>query len=725
MENNIPMVGKWRKHLYLFSISFLSLFMELLLIRWIGTEVRIFAYFRNLILISCFLGLGIGFSLKKFQSGLLTSITLILLLAALVHPSAEFRGFSLRKVPEYLNFQEFHMWSMTGDITFFKVASGFAMIAVVMIILAGIFIPFGQILGRIFEASDNRIRDYSINLLGSLIGTWSFALLSFLSTPPWLWFVIGTVGALYFIRSSPWRTIAGLTAIVLILILAIPREKLGSRTIWSSYQKLTITRELADLAPGVNVPFYSVEVNTVLYMFIFDLSYAQAEKYPGIFNRQDSPYYPYDLPFRLQPNPERVLIVGSGGGNDAAGAVRNNAGEIDAVEIDPVIAELGRTNHPEHPYQDLRVHLVVNDARSFLKRTDQKYNLIIFGLLDSHTLTSNFTNINLDSYVYTLESIRDAKSLLAPGGIIALCFQTGREWMGYKLYAMIEQVFGRPPIIINNHSQSKIQGSGGTLFITGDLDGVVNRIQKDPELSTRLAAKVIPPGEYRQKVMNAKFDVPEDDWPYLYLQRKTIPGIHIIMTMVIIALMAAAVLFLFPGRKIGPSHFLFLGAGFMLIEVHSISKAALLFGSTWIVNAVIISSVLVMILVSNLLVLRYRIERLRYWYAGLFVSLALAYFIPVSSFIWGGYLARGILAGSFYSLPLFFAGVIFASSINRVAGIDAAFSANMLGAAVGGMLESASFIFGLRAVVLIAIALYAASALAMRGMPLKSNSDAG
>ena len=44
----------------IFWISVLSLFLELLLIRWIGTEVRIFAYLQNTVLVVCFLGLGIG-----------------------------------------------------------------------------------------------------------------------------------------------------------------------------------------------------------------------------------------------------------------------------------------------------------------------------------------------------------------------------------------------------------------------------------------------------------------------------------------------------------------------------------------------------------------------------------------------------------------------------------------------------------------------------------------
>ena len=156
----------------------------------------------------------------------------------------------------------------------------------------------------------------------------------------------------------------------------------------------------------------------------------------------------------------------------------------------------------------------------------------------------------------------------------------------------------------------------------------------------------------------------------------------------------------------------------MLVEVHSISKTALLFGSTWMVNLVIISAILVMILAANLLVLKYRFSRISFWYAGLFASLILAYLIPVHSFLFSSYLVRGIIVGAFYSLPLFFAGVIFASSISRVAGVESAFASNMLGAAIGGMLESLSYLVGLKAVVLVALIIYILSWLTLKNIPL-------
>src|SRR5580704_8379447 len=55
----------------LFLVSFSSLYLEILLIRWIGTEIRVFAYFQNLALVACFLGFGLGcFQSARKKTGL-------------------------------------------------------------------------------------------------------------------------------------------------------------------------------------------------------------------------------------------------------------------------------------------------------------------------------------------------------------------------------------------------------------------------------------------------------------------------------------------------------------------------------------------------------------------------------------------------------------------------------------------------------------------------------
>lgn len=108
--------------------------------------------------------------------------------------------------------------------------------------------------------------------------------------------------------------------------------------------------------------------------------------------------------------------MGAGTGNDVASALRHGATHVDAVEIDPLILRLGKRFHPEHPYDSPRVTVHVDDARAFFKKTKRKYDLIVFGYLDSHTMLTSFSSVRLDNYVYTLESLREARGLLREAG---------------------------------------------------------------------------------------------------------------------------------------------------------------------------------------------------------------------------------------------------------------------------------------------------------------------
>ena len=263
-------------------------------------------------------------------------------------------------------------------------------------------------------------------------------------------------------------------------------------------------------------------------MLFRSLSEAQFDRYPTIYNREDGPYYPYDFPYRTIPKPERVLIVGAGAGNDAAAAVRNGAQEIDAVEIDPTIGRLGKAFHPEKPYNNPRVNLIIDDGRSFLKKTNKKYDLITFALLDSHTLASNFTNINLDSYIYTRESFTEAKSRLADDGVLVLNFEVSRQWLGLKLYEIVKDVFGEPPIILEYYSTTAYHGTGGTVFLCGNLDLIREHVRNDPKLEKIFAENTISTESYETKIKNTRLDVPTDNWPYIYLQYKHIPSLHLI-----------------------------------------------------------------------------------------------------------------------------------------------------------------------------------------------------
>src|SRR5262249_58495677 len=117
------------------------------------------------------------------------------------------------------------------------------------------------------------------------------------------------------------------------------------------------------------------------YQRIHDFSDAQ--------NRQEGEFRAYyDFAYNARGALANVAVVGAGTGNDVAAGLRSGAGHVEAIEIDPAILLTGKVSHPERPYTDARVHAVVNDARSFLRTTDQSFDLIVYGLLDSHTLLS-------------------------------------------------------------------------------------------------------------------------------------------------------------------------------------------------------------------------------------------------------------------------------------------------------------------------------------------------
>jgi spermidine synthase len=162
----------------------------------------------------------------------------------------------------------------------------------------------------------------------------------------------------------------------------------------------------------------------------------------------------YHLPYRLlKAPPRRALVVGAGTGNDVAVLLDEGAERVDAVEIDPVILDLGRQRHPDRPYADPRVRAINTDARSFLNDTRERYDLIVFGTLDSMTRLSALSNVRLDNFVYTLDCIQRARERLTPDGGIALYFMAATDYIDMRLRGMVAEAFGEDPLVEPHHYQ--------------------------------------------------------------------------------------------------------------------------------------------------------------------------------------------------------------------------------------------------------------------------------
>jgi SAM-dependent methyltransferase len=378
--------------------------------------------------------------------------------------------------------------------------------------------------------------------------------------------------------------------------------------------------------------------------------------------------------------------VGAGSGNDVAAALRAGASHVDAVDIDPAIVEVGRRVHPEHPYADARVTVVIDDARAaFRKLPPASYDVVVFGLLDSHTQLG-VSSVRLDNYVFTLESLASARRLLRPGGHLVITAATFRDWFRARFESMMRAATGGPVRVIQ---------AGNWFTFIG-----------------RVGAPSAQPAALAPELLAA---LPSDDWPFLYLPERGVPRAYLVA---VAGLVAASLLLLWRGgvRPAAASfehlHLLLLGAAFLLMEVSAINRLALLFGTTWIVSAVAIALVLTLSMSANALVASVGHAPYALAYALLFCALLASWATPPEialgkSALWS--LGLGLLLLS----PVFFAGLIFSRSFDAARAAGPAFGFNMLGSALGGWLEYSTMAIGVRALVLVALALYAASLLAL------------
>jgi SAM-dependent methyltransferase len=148
-----------------------------------------------------------------------------------------------------------------------------------------------------------------------------------------------------------------------------------------------------------------------------------------------------------------VLIIGAGSGNDVSRALAwKDVKRIDAVEIDPVIQRLGARDHPGQPYQDPRVTAHLDDGRNFLQSGDAQYDLIVYALVDSLVLHSGYSNIGLESYLFTSEAFADVRRRLRPDGLFVVYNYLRHGWIVGRL-ADLDQRPGR--------ALARVEGSPG------------------------------------------------------------------------------------------------------------------------------------------------------------------------------------------------------------------------------------------------------------------------
>lgn len=667
-----------RVGLELAAVSFVVLFQELAFIRWLPTQVRVVAYFPNLVLISAFLGLGLG-ALRARGRPLLWMWPVAV--SALVGIAWAFSqvAFTARGVSE-------HLWLLYYDLPEDGlVYPGVRLPLLVLFVLSAVsFVPLGQAIG----VRLNRYRDdssplwgYAFDLGGSLLGVVAFALASFLGLFPVFWFAAFLLAGGVFLLSKKGTRVVWILGASFVLVAVSASER---ATAYSPYYAITVD-------PPEGGARFALLANGALHQIARSVQKADSLVYEDDIRVRNG----YHLPFEdFDLAPRRVLVLGAGTGNDVAALLDHGVEHIDAVEIDPVIAGIGRRMHPNDPYGSPKVTLHNMDARTFLNDSEELYDLIVFGTLDSMTRISALGNVRLDNFVYTTDALEAARARLAPAGGIAMYFMVGEDYIHQRLMGMLAATFGRPPAVVK----------GGF--------AVFNHIYLAGPAFADLPTMSVPNQERYMGEFLPLLDLPTDDWPYLYLESREVGSFYLslmalflIVSIIGVLLVSREMRAAFRGRQgVDVEMFLF-GLAFLLIETHFVTAMSLVWGVSWLTSAVVFGAILLMILLGTV-IMELRPLSWNLAAGGLILSLLVGYAIPPSSLLFSNDTLRLLASMAYVGTPVFFASACFALRFRTRTAVDLAFGWNVLGAVAGGLIEFFSMSYGLRAMALLAVVAY-------------------
>jgi hypothetical protein len=638
--------------------SGLMLFLELALIRWLGSNVVHLSYFTNFVLLGSFLGIGLGFLLARTE-----------------HTALQWSPVVLAGLVALVTFAPVRINRSSDQIIYFTSTDpsgppAWLTLPLIFLAVAAVLLGPAEAVGRCFQGMPP-LDAYRLDLMGSLAGIAAFTALSFLRAPSLVWGLI-VAAAFVVLLWHRLSVLVGVAVTVLVVLLFFESTTVG--VTWSPYYKVT-----TDQVPGPNgADQLRISVNGVPHQVMRSAA----------LRLQEEPQYgiPYERFAGHRLN--RVLIVGAGSGSDVAIALAKGAQHVDAVEIDPRILQIGQQRHPDHPYQDPRVHAYVNDGRAFLEQSHSTYDLILFALPDSLVLVSGASAIRLESYLFTKEAVVAARDHLAPGGGFAMYNYYREDRLIDRLAGTVADVFGHDPCV------DRVGSGGGQAVIAAGLTaGDQSCAQDQPPLAAERTAPAT------------------DDRPFVYFFGSSLPALYLLSLGGILLLSLLCVRVLsgpFRGMR-AYSDLFFMGAAFLLLETKNITSFALLFGTTWVVNAIVFAGVLLAVLLAVETTRRRRTPPLRTVYVAIAASLLVAYLVPNSLLLDLPLIPRVPAAVLLAFTPIYFANVAFAKRFATTEDSRAAFAVNILGAMVGGCLEYLALLTGYRNLLVLTALLYLAA----------------
>lgn len=410
---------------------------------------------------------------------------------------------------------------------------------------------------------------------------------------------------------------------------------------WNSFSRIAVSKE-----GGTNLPNIVIDADAATGIFTQDHSTMSEAGRKSILNGGPG------LPYKLKPG-AKTLVIGPGGGWDVSRALASGSKDITGVEINPIIAttvmreRFPQLSHNLYLRPEIRIH--VEDGRSFVRRSPERYQVIQATLVDTWASTAAGAFSLSENNLYTSDAFYDYLSHLSDDGILAFTrwgFDPPREslrLLSITIDALrrLEQNDAARHVIVAREGSNKISGWGATDTV------ILSRKPMTPEFVERAVAamkesnmeQIYVPGTTRrtpfQELLttndreaffnNYQYNVtsvndnrpfffytvqPRDIWNFLtsasqenadYKINRAVP---MLFGVLFVSVIATLVTLLMPPLVLGQRlpqdrrlrafllYFVCLGAGYIMIQVSLIQKFVLLLGHPTYALTVIIFSML-------------------------------------------------------------------------------------------------------------------------------------
>ena len=222
---------------------------------------------------------------------------------------------------------------------------------------------------------------------------------------------------------------------------------------WNSFSMVTVLPEVGFRGWGLS-PAYRGAFPAQKTLVIDMNAMTTLTRFDGSLSKVSHALYDLSaLVYRLKPGPERVCVIGAGGGKDVLAALAGGSRHVTAVEINPLIVnDVVRGDYRAftgwlYDRQDVDVH--IEDGRSFIARADRAFDVILLSMVDTSAATAAGAYALTENSLYTTDAFVTFLEHLAPGGIFSVS-TTSLEGLavGARLVALAREALrslGRSP----------------------------------------------------------------------------------------------------------------------------------------------------------------------------------------------------------------------------------------------------------------------------------------